>query len=553
MVLLTGRTLLAGIVATAASATVLVASPASAATTSTGVRCTIVGTSGADVLKGTSRRDVICGRGGSDVIYARGGNDLVDGGGGNDRIYGSYGADKLLGGTGRDTIRGEAGADVIYGGSSSDSLYGGTSDDTIRGGSGSDQIQGDDGHDHLYGEAYRDTVNGGTGWDLLYGGTGGDRILGGKGNDRAYGGDGADGLYGGAGDDQLHGGNHNDLVLGEADADRLWGDAGADQIRGGSGADQLAGGDGNDQLEGESHDDALKGGAGTDHLTGGTGMNRCTYDTYDYLLGGCGTDKSAPKVLSVSFSPSSIDTTKADVKVRVRVRVTDDIGVTWVQGHVVDERDNVGTSLYMQHLTWVSGGPRDGWWEYDLTVPRHTPAANLHANIYAEDAAERMSSGYDMGTLAVTNNNPDDQSPTLSLTKFTPTSVDVTTAARTVEVAVRGVDPMAGVSRVDLCLVRATVLSATDPTPLVDTVVCTDAVPRAAGSAKDGTWSAKLVIPKGSPSGVYNAYAYAEDRIGNYVYYMGPEAHNAYADGGWSGGESRRLFAAPSRVQVTGS
>src|SRR5690348_3282879 len=34
----------------------------------TGQRCTIVGTSGRDVLRGTSHRDVICGRGGNDTI-----------------------------------------------------------------------------------------------------------------------------------------------------------------------------------------------------------------------------------------------------------------------------------------------------------------------------------------------------------------------------------------------------------------------------------------------------------------------------------------------------
>lgn len=553
MVLLTGRTLLAGIVATAASATVLVASPASAATTSTGVRCTIVGTSGADVLRGTSHRDVICGRGGSDVIYARSGNDLVDGGGGNDRIYGSYGTDKLLGGTGRDSIRGEAGADVLYGGPSSDYLYGGTSDDTLRGGSGNDQIQGDDGHDQIYGEADPDTINGGTGWDVLYGGTGGDRILGGKGNDRAYGGDNADGLYGGAGNDQLHGGNHNDLVLGEADADKLWGDAGADQVRGGSGADQLSGGDGNDQLEGESHNDVLSGGAGTDQLTGGTGVNRCSYDTYDYLLGGCGTDKSAPKVLGVTFSPSSIDTTLADVKVRVRAHLTDDIGVTWAQGHVNDpERPNSGPSLYMQNMTKVSGGPRDGWWEYVITVPRYTPAGTLRASVLPEDAAGRMGSGYEMGSLTVANRDPDTEPPRMSVTALSPKTIDVTTGAKTVQVSVRGVDPKAGIGRVDICLSQPGIATSVDPHPMYDGVACQDAVPRTSGTMRDGIWTTKLTVPKNSPGGIYNVVVDAEDRIGFRATWMGPEAYQAYAAGTWSAGDVRELTAALTRVEVKG-
>jgi Ca2+-binding RTX toxin-like protein len=53
---------------------------ADAVTTSSGTRCTVVGTSGDDVLIGTSGRDVICGLGGDDTIKGRGGNDLIDGG-----------------------------------------------------------------------------------------------------------------------------------------------------------------------------------------------------------------------------------------------------------------------------------------------------------------------------------------------------------------------------------------------------------------------------------------------------------------------------------------
>ncbi|MFD4323346.1 calcium-binding protein [Nocardioides sp. NPDC058538] len=547
MVLLTGRTLLAGIVAMAASATVLVASPASAATTSTGVRCTIVGTSGADVLRGTSGRDVICGRGGSDVIYARSGNDLVDGGGGNDRIYGSYGTDKLLGGTGRDSIRGEAGADAVYGGSSSDYLYGGTSDDTIRGGSGNDQIQGDDGHDHIYGEADPDTINGGTGWDELYGGTGGDRILGGKGNDRAYGGDNADGLYGGAGNDQLHGGNHNDLVLGESDADRLWGDAGADQIRGGSGADQLAGGDGNDHLEGESNDDVLTGGAGTDQLTGGTGINRCSYDTYDYLLGGCGTDKAAPKVVSAAFVPSTVDTTAADAKVKLRLRASDDIGIDYIQAHVTIENNNFRDSIYISSMTRVSGGPRDGWYEHTVTVPRYTPAQTMHAQVSITDSAGRYGGGA-YGKLTVTDSDPDMTPPTVAVTKLSPTSVNVTSAAKTVQVSVHATDAKSGIKEIGMCLLRPGA-SASDP---YDSVACDESVARASGTTRDGIWTTTLTVPKGSPGGVYNLFVEAVDRVGHITEWLGPEAYHAYVDHGWCCSDWRELPGDLSRVDVTG-
>jgi Ca2+-binding RTX toxin-like protein len=95
----------------------LAAAPADAAVyTSSGLRCTIVGTSGKDRLVGSARRDVICGRGGADTIVAGGGDDVIDGGAGGDTI---------TGGSGRDVARGAGGNDDLVGGSGRDSLDGG--------------------------------------------------------------------------------------------------------------------------------------------------------------------------------------------------------------------------------------------------------------------------------------------------------------------------------------------------------------------------------------------------------------------------------------------
>lgn len=106
------------------------AASAEAATTSTGLRCTIVGTAKADSLRGTSGRDVICGLGGNDKITGLGGDDVIDGGSGTDSVYGGPGNDILVGGTGADALRGDSGNDKIYGGASADALNGGTGSDT---------------------------------------------------------------------------------------------------------------------------------------------------------------------------------------------------------------------------------------------------------------------------------------------------------------------------------------------------------------------------------------------------------------------------------------
>jgi uncharacterized repeat protein (TIGR01451 family) len=77
--------------------------------------CTIVGTSGNDVLRGTSGKDVICGLAGNDKLYGLDGNDRLYGNAGRDQLYGGRGndtfytkdksADKLVGGKGKDRAK----------------------------------------------------------------------------------------------------------------------------------------------------------------------------------------------------------------------------------------------------------------------------------------------------------------------------------------------------------------------------------------------------------------------------------------------------------------
>jgi Tol biopolymer transport system component len=91
---------------------------------STGRRCTLIGTPGRDVLRGIGRDDVICGLGGDDILYGGGGDDLVDGGPGTDEITGGPGDDTMLGGAGTDRF------DAVDG--FRDSLDGGAGRDRAR-------------------------------------------------------------------------------------------------------------------------------------------------------------------------------------------------------------------------------------------------------------------------------------------------------------------------------------------------------------------------------------------------------------------------------------
>ena len=112
-----------------------------------GLKATIVGTPGPDVIRGTSGDDVIHGRGGDDVIYGREGNDVICGGIGDDTIYGGPGNDVIHGGSGNDVIYGGSGNDRLYGSSGDDRLYGHSGDDILDGGIGSDTCHGGPGFD----------------------------------------------------------------------------------------------------------------------------------------------------------------------------------------------------------------------------------------------------------------------------------------------------------------------------------------------------------------------------------------------------------------------
>ncbi len=121
------------------------------------VRCTIVGTQGADTIRGGPGRDVICGLGGNDRILGGGGADVIYGGPGADFLDGGIGNDVLRGGTGDDDLSGRSGNDLLDGGAGRDRLTGGSGRDRLFGGAGPDAI--------LAVDARPDDVDGGAGVD----------------------------------------------------------------------------------------------------------------------------------------------------------------------------------------------------------------------------------------------------------------------------------------------------------------------------------------------------------------------------------------------------
>lgn len=141
--------------------------------------CTIMGTTGADVLTGTARRDVICGLDGHDIIRGLGGDDEIWSGDREDVVEGGAGNDRIIGGDGNDDLDGGEGRDVVWGGLGKDTLFGGQGDDALHGGDRLDRFDPrfPDDTDVLDGGPGSDVVDGGDGEDAVRSGSGTDIVL----------------------------------------------------------------------------------------------------------------------------------------------------------------------------------------------------------------------------------------------------------------------------------------------------------------------------------------------------------------------------------------
>lgn len=219
--------------------------------TSPGHRCTIRGTSGADVLTGTPGDDVIC---------AGAGHDRVSGLGGDDVLIGGDGDDTLLGGDGHDLLQGGWGADVLDAGADSGRSEGGQGGDTFVMGAapdGAHQVVGGPGHDVV------DYAARTAGVTVTLDGVGGD---GATGEGDAVG---APPPWSASPDvEEVRGGAGDDVLTGSPWQDALVGGLGADTLRGLAGDDTLRGTDGV---------------GGNDRLDGGDGTDGCTADPLDVL------------------------------------------------------------------------------------------------------------------------------------------------------------------------------------------------------------------------------------------------------------------------------
>lgn len=521
-------------VATAVLGTLAVGAPAEAVVrTSSGVRCTLVGTAGNDRLTGTNRHDVICGRGGNDVIVGRGGGDLVDAGAGNDAVRGGDGNDVVLAGYGNDTVAGEGGSDVV------------------RGGSGGDSITGDAGNDHLYGDAGNDDLSGGAGADVVRGGAGTNWCM------------------PGSGDSQVG-------CFYDRDAPKV------DRVTLSSGTIDVTGADAAVTVKAHVTDDTgamwvgVSGGVLGGGPTLGTAEARLVSGTVRdgwwsarlvaprYSEGGSfsltvgmrdrvdreggrgfpdavltvvdrdpDVTPPAPSLLSPSAAATyDVRSGARDVVVSARV-VDTQSGTARVSLCLNKPADGHYAIIPCRASTMVSGTPRDGVWRSTVTIPAGDTGGDWNVSVETIDKAHAAgigSSGHqwvgpdlwrwwtDDGTrqaaewahqlpsgqgrftvLGTFDSNP----PSITSATLTPDHVDTLSAAARVTVRVHAVD-VEGVTAVTYYLTtRAN--DGSEPRIVSAELTLTS------GTARDGDWTGSVTIPQGTPPDVYVSQALITD------------------------------------------
>lgn len=494
--------------------------------TTSGVRCTIVGTAGADVLVGTPHRDVICGRGGSDVIRGRGGDDVIDGGAGDDRMSGGPGSDTVIGGSGADIVSGDAG------------------NDDLRGGRGADRVSGRAGADHANGETGDDVVSGDAGDDDLSGGPGSDVVDGGAGFNLCD-------VASEAGDQQLRCATDaskpvvEDVTLSRTTIDvstsaqtvrikaHVTDDTGVKSVQIGNSASLESGTprDGIWVTTARIPRFVAPGPRDIDVIV----RDRVGRDTFDtradaFVIVNTVYDREMPALQSLILSASSLDVRTSAQRITANVHVTDDLAgptdVYLCPSHAMPS----GLPTFRQAgacalMSQTSGTATDSRWKASLEIPKGAPSGTWNVAVWISDAAGNRANDFWLGpdelaavdtthepryraipdgagAFTVLGSTADAHAPVLTSLNLSPATVDTSSGAVQVTAHIAGTD-LEGITGASL-FISGYAGYPNNPN-WIDTVQIAwvqDFV-RVSGTPQNGVWRATFVVPGGTPNGTY--------------------------------------------------
>jgi hypothetical protein len=214
---------------------------------------------------------------------------------------------------------------------------------------------------------------------------------------------------------------------------------------------------------------------------------------------------------SLSFTPTSIDTTAGAAQVQVTARVTD--ALAGVSSISVQFRSLSGNQERRFGIPRTAGTAFDGTYTATLTFPQFSEAGAWRLDqVEARDLVGNFGQLFTTGLQALGFNTALQvtstqgiETPVLASLSFTPTSINTTAGAAPVQVTMQVTDALAGVSSI---LVSFRSLSGNQERLF--------GIPRTAGTAFDGTYTATLTFPRFSEAGAWRLHSVrATDLVGN--------------------------------------
>ncbi len=245
-----------------------------------------------------------------------------------------------------------------------------------------------------------------------------------------------------------------------------------------------------------------------------------------------GNNPAALDVKEFSFTPSTVDTTSSSATVTVTIRVTDterDVTSIFVQ-FTSPTGSTQSVSVNLNSENRISGNARDGVYSKAVVFPQYSAAGtwtvnyisvNDGRNSRAFNTVQLAARGF-ATSLQVISNNQDIIAPEISEFSFTPSAIATRKGSQDITITFRAIDAISGVRDIYVSFYRPEDLNYECwEGEFCGYDVRITSTNRISGDAKDGVYRAVLTIPQNSPLGIYNAYVYAYDALGN-VKSLGP-------------------------------
>ena len=225
-------------------------------------------------------------------------------------------------------------------------------------------------------------------------------------------------------------------------------------------------------------------------------------------------DATLPTVVSVNFTPTSIDVTNSPQSVVVTVRITDDIS-GFTSGVVYFVRPSPQSSggeavAFITSANRISGTANDGIYQATAIIPQSSQAgiwkqSRTYVQDQAQNAGTRLANTYVAGLppdLMVASANPDTFSPRVVSVNFTPTSIDVTNSPQSLIVTAHIIDNISGFTSGSVYFTPPSG-PFTPPSGIGEAVAFINSTNRISGTANDGIYQATVTVPQSSQAGIW--------------------------------------------------